>query len=69
MAIIEKRIRVRYSYSQGTGSKFVNIKYEENDFKKCYGDMKKQEAILIPLVKIQFPNEFKNYKIEGIGWA
>ena len=69
MGNIEKKVRVRYRHNQGTGSKFVNVKIDENEFRKCGSDFKKQEAFLIPHVKIQFPNEFKGVEIESIGWA
>lgn len=68
MATIEKKVLVRYRSSQGTGSKYVTVKVDESEFKNCSNDSKKQ-ALIIPLVKVQFPKDFKDVNIESIGWG
>jgi hypothetical protein len=67
MAIIEKKYRVRYRSRQGKGTKIVRVNVEEEDLLKCEGVLKKEQEVLIPLIKMQHPDVFSSAEIYSIG--
>ncbi|MEI6090000.1 MAG: hypothetical protein WCR42_06085 [bacterium] len=67
MAIIEKKYRVRYRSRQGKGTKIVRVKVEEEDLLKCEGVLKKEQEVLIPLIKAQHFDLFNGAEIYSIG--
>jgi len=67
MAIIERKYRVRYRSSKGKGTKIVRVKVEEEDLLKCEGILKKEQEIIIPLIKVQHSDLLGNVEIYSIG--